>query len=63
MKIDIGMIVKDRLNAPRMLKPNPYPRASDSGPVVSGRKVPMRHLVTMTPVIAEAEYMPQASTT
>jgi hypothetical protein len=56
------MIARLKLKAPRHVKPHPYPRWSTNGLVVSGRKVPARHLVTMIPVIAEAENSPQAST-
>lgn len=47
----------------RAVKPQPHPRASVRGVVTRGRNVPIKHLVTMRPVIADAEYSPKASTT
>jgi hypothetical protein len=58
-----GIGETERLKAAKTVKPQPYPRLSTRGLVVSGKKVPIRHLMTMTPVIAEAEYNPKASTT
>src|SRR3569833_1781186 len=58
-----GMGARQKLSAPNNVKPQPYPKESISGPVVRGRKVPIRHLVTMTPVSAEAEKRSMASTT
>jgi len=58
-----GMGARQKLSAPNNVKPQPYPKESISGPVVRGRKVPIRHLVTMTPVSAEAEKRSKASTT
>ena len=63
MNTKIGIGARLRLSRPKKVKAHPYPIVSANGPAVSGRNVPMRHLVTITPVNAEAEYRPQASTT
>lgn len=52
-----------KLNAANTMKPQPYPSISTSGTVVRGKKVPIKHRVTITAVMAEAEYTPKASTT
>ena len=52
-----------KLNTASTMKPQPYPSISTSGTVVRGRKAPIKHRVTMTAVMAEAEYTPKASTT
>jgi hypothetical protein len=43
------------LAAPRKVNPHPYPKLFVKGPVVNGKKVLARHLVTIIPVIADAE--------
>lgn len=52
-----------KLIAPNTINPQPYPKESTSGAVVNGKKVPIRHLLTITPVMALAENKPKASTT
>jgi hypothetical protein len=59
----IGIGARARLNELNNVKAHPYPSLSANGPAANGRKVPMRHLDTITPVNAEAEYSPHASTT
>jgi len=63
LSINMGTTANTKLNAAKQLKPHPYPSRSANGAVASGKNVPTRHLVTITPVMADAEYMPQASTT
>lgn len=62
LKRSIGIMARARLSAAKQLNPHPRPKSSVKGRVHSGKKVPARHLVTTTPVIADAEYSPQAST-
>ena len=61
--IKTGMGARSKLNPASTVKPHPYPSVSTRGAVVSGKNVPMRHRVTITPVMAEAEKSPNASTT
>lgn len=62
-QIPTGITPSVKLIPPSTVNPHPYPSANTSGPTPSGKNVPTRHLVTITPVIADAEYMPNASTT
>ena len=59
-KIVIGAM--QRLAAAKTVIPQPQSNLSTSGPIANGRKVPIKHLVTMSAVMAEAEYSPKAST-
>lgn len=63
LSISIGIGANNRANPARIVNPQPCPNFSISGAVVNGKNVLIRHLVTMIPVIAEAEYRPNASTT
>lgn len=58
----MGTGANTKLNEPKNVKAQPYPNVSANGPAVNGRNVPIRHLDTITPVRAEAEYGPHAST-
>lgn len=61
MKTGIG--AKTRLTAENKLNPQPQPNRSTRGAVANGKNVLIKHLVTMTPVIADADRIPNASTT
>lgn len=58
-----GMGASTAQHAANTVKPQPYPMASVSGAVASGKNVPIKHLEISTAVRLEAEYKPNASTT
>jgi len=59
----MGIGTKAREIPPNTVKAHPSPSESIRGPVDRGKKVLIKQRMTMTPVIAEAEYKPNASTT
>lgn len=63
LKRNTGIGNKENIIAAKIVKPHPYPNESTRGVVRSGRNVLIRHRVTIKAVRAEAEYIPNASTT
>ena len=58
-----GMGASTKQAPANTVNPHPYPIASVSGSVTNGKKVPIKHRVISTAVIADAEYKLKASTT